>query len=903
MTDAPGAPGIAPRWTSSDKSGLGTALSASSQVWFTLSHGILNECYYPRVDQACTRDLGFIVTDGYRLFAEEKRDTDSVVRTFADGVPAYELTNTHRPGEGAKSRFRIVKQVISDPRRDVVLQRVRLDRLDNSPLRLHALLAPHLVNAGTSNTAWLGDYKGQQMLFAEGGGAALALAASRPWRARSAGYAGTSDGWQDLSRHFKLTWSYDRAVDGNVALVGEVALPEDDTVVFALGFGASPMEAAFRARASLADDFDELAAEYVDIWRRWQAGLRPLDRRVAPEARGNGTTPEARGHDSTPTGQGQITPETGLPGTTIPARGETTLQARGPGTVQEALGAAAAPEPHGQNTPEAHVPAKALPARGETTSEARQAAQPEVPRDTARGPYCRNTYRVSTAVLRTHEAPSFRGGYIASLSIPWGATKGEDDLGGYHLVWPRDLVETAGGLLAAGAHAEALRILDYLRTTQEQDGHWPQNNWLDGSSYWQGVQMDECAFPILLLDLLLREGALRPDRAAAYWPMVRDAAGFLVRNGPATGQDRWEENAGFSTFTLAVEIAALLAAADQADHAGQTAASAFLTDTADAWHAALDDWTFARGTGLAAELGVDGYYVRMAPNTGPGAGADLGRMLQIKNRPEGQGAVAASDVVSADALALVRFGLRAASDPRILATMRAIDHCTRTELPAGPSWHRYTGDGYGEHEDGAPFDGTGIGRLWPLLTGERAHVAVAAGDLAQARALLDTMESCASSGALLPEQVWDSADIPERELYRGHPSGSAMPLVWAHAEHVKLLRSIADGAVFDMPAQTVRRYVQAQNVARVTPWRPGFQPDRLDHGRALRIELPRPSVVLWSKDDWASSAERRTTDTGLGLHAAEIAWDECGDAQAVVFTWRDAETNAWAGSNMLVRVT
>ena len=801
----------------------------------------------------------------------------------------------------------------------MVLQRVRLDRLDSSPLRLHALLAPHLVNAGTSNTAWLGDYKGQQMLFAEGGGAALALAASRPWRARSVGYAGTSDGWQDLSRHFKLTWSYDRAVDGNVALVGEVALPEDDTVVFALGFGASPMEAAFRARASLEDDFDELAAEYVDIWRHWQAGLRPLDRGVAPEARGDdttpeargdettpeargdGTTPEARGNDTTPeargkgmtpAGQGQTTSQVNTPGKMLPAGGETMPEARGPGTVSQT---------HGTFTP---VPTPMPAAHNETTPEARnQTATPQARRDVAHGPRRHNTYRVSTAVMRTHEAPSFRGGYIASLSIPWGATKGEDDLGGYHLVWPRDLVETAGGLLAAGAHAEALRILDYLRTTQEPDGHWPQNNWLDGSSYWQGVQMDECAFPVLLLDLLLREGALAPARSAAYWPMVRAAASFLVRNGPATGQDRWEENAGFSTFTLAVEIAGLLAAADQAVAAGEPAMAAFLTDTADAWHAALDDWTFARGTGLAAELGVAGYYVRMAPNTGPGAGADLGRMLQIKNRPDGQGALAASDVVSADALALVRFGLRAASDPRILSTIRAIDHCTRTELPAGPSWHRYTGDGYGEHEDGAPFDGTGVGRLWPLLTGERAHVAIAAGDMAQARALLDTMESCASSGALLPEQVWDSADIPERELYRGRPSGSAMPLVWAHAEHVKLLRSIADGAVFDMPAHATRRYVQADNIARVTPWRPGFQPDRLDPERALRIELPRPSVVLWSRDDWASSAERRTTDTGLGVHVAEIAWEECNGAKDVVFTWRDAETNAWAGSNVLVRVT
>ena len=168
----------------------------------------------------------------------------------------------------------------------------------------------------------------------------------------------------------------------------------------------------------------------------------------------------------------------------------------------------------------------------------------------------RRLYRVSTAVLCTHEARDFPGGAIASLSIPWGFSKGDEDLGGYHLVWPRDLVETAGGLLAAGALADARRVLAYLRTTQEADGHWPQNMWLDGTPYWSGVQMDETAFPILLVDLARRELALSPGDVARFWPMVRRAAGYLVRNGPVTQQDRWEEDPGYSPFTLAVEIAA-----------------------------------------------------------------------------------------------------------------------------------------------------------------------------------------------------------------------------------------------------------------------------------------------------------------------------------------------------------
>lgn len=787
--DAPGWPGIPARWTSSDKTGVGAALSPLSQVWFTLSHGVLNEIYYPRVDQACTRDFGLMVADGQGFFAEEKRDTYSEVSTLMDGVPAFRLCNTHRPADDTPPRFRIRKRVIADPRRDVVLQEIRFENLSPGPLQLYALLAPHLVNGGANNTAWAGEYKGQHMLFAEGNGVSLALASSRPWLSRSAGFTGVSDGWQDVSRNYRMSWNYDRAVDGNVALTGE--MPADGRTVLALGFGRSPAEAAFRARMSLLDDFDVLADEYAQHWRDWQAGLRPLDRL-------------RDGH---------------------------------------------------------------------------------------------NTYRISTAVMRSHESPSFPGGLIASLSIPWGATKGDDDLGGYHLVWPRDLVETAGGLLAAGAGDEAVRVLNYLRATQEPDGHWPQNTWLDGTPYWQGVQMDECAFPILLVEMALRLGALPAERASDYWPMVRAAAGFVVRNGPVTGQDRWEEDAGYSPFTLAVEISSLLAAAEIADPHDPAMAS-FLRETADAWNDAIEGWTYARGSRLAEEAGVDGFYVRISAPQLPMAEADLDAPVAVKNRPDGEGMLPACEMVATDALALVRFGLRAADDPRIVATVAVIDHVLKTDLPAGPGWHRYNQDGYGEHADGAPFDGTGIGRLWPLLTGERAHYALAAGDHAGAAALLDTLEACASDGFMLPEQVWDSADVLARELYRGRPSGSAMPLVWAHSEHVKLIRSLADGAVFDLPPQPVQRYLADKQRARVQPWRPSFQPASLPAGRVLRVELPMPATVRWTSDGWSNMHDQATGDTGLGVHAAEIPTEALAAGAQMVFTWFFHEGGAWSGSDV-----
>src|SRR5262249_31942819 len=192
--EPPGVPGTPARWTSSAKTGVGTALAASSRIWFTISHGILNEIYFPRIDIACTRDLGFLVTDRNGYFSEEKRDTDSQVDMIEQGIPAFRLVNTARDG-----RYRIEK-----PLRGKI-----------SDYRLYVLIAPHLLNAGAENTGWIGDYKEIPMLFASRQqGISLALASSAPWVARSVGYVGASDGWQLLSRNRELDERYRRAENG-----------------------------------------------------------------------------------------------------------------------------------------------------------------------------------------------------------------------------------------------------------------------------------------------------------------------------------------------------------------------------------------------------------------------------------------------------------------------------------------------------------------------------------------------------------------------------------------------------------------------------------------------------------------------------------------------------------------
>jgi len=258
--------------------------------------------------------------------------------------------------------------------------------------------------------------------------------------------------------------------------------------------------------------------------------------------------------------------------------------------------------------------------------------------------------------------------------------------------------------------------------------------------------------------------------------------------------------------------------------------------------------------------------------------------------------------VSPDALALVRFGLRSADDPRIRDTAKVIDALLKVETPSGPSWHRYNDDGYGEHEDGSPFDGTGIGRVWPLLTGERAHYELAVGRVENAKRLLATMESFANEGGLISEQVWDSTDIPKRELHFGHPSGSAMPLVWAHAEYLKLRRSLDDGRIFDLPPQTVQRYLTDKIVSPRIVWRFNHKIRAMPAGRLLRIETLATTVIRWSADDWKTIQDVTSHDVGLGIHIADLPTKALPGGQHIKFTFYWPDADHWEGTDFAVRV-
>lgn len=330
----------------------------------------------------------------------------------------------------------------------------------------------------------------------------------------------------------------------------------------------------------------------------------------------------------------------------------------------------------------------------------------------------RTMMATSAMVLKVHQDRTYCGAMVASLSVPWG--EANQSRSGYHVVWSRDLVETAGALLAMGAQAEAREALRYLIATQQEDGHWLQNQWLGGAPFWSGVQLDETAFPVLLASLLREHDAL--DGVPAR-DMVRRALRFIAREGPVTAQDRWEEAPGINTFTLAVTIAALVEGSVFLDERARQ----FALLLADNWNARIEEWTYARGTSLAHRLGIAGHSIRTASaDVLAGQGADVSHAENdtVARNPDAAG----KGQVSTDFLQLVRFGLRRADDPCIRNSLTAIDQLLKTDTPSGPVWHRYNGDRYGEHDDGRPFDGMGRGRGWPLLTGERGHYALAAGE-------------------------------------------------------------------------------------------------------------------------------------------------------------------------------
>src|SRR5215217_1370428 len=409
------------------------------------------------------------------------------------------------------------------------------------------------------------------------------------------------------------------------------------------------------------------------------------------------------------------------------------------------------------------------------------------------------TYDVSAMTLAAHEDKTYRGAYIASPTMPWVWGTGlENPSGAYHLVWSRDLYEIATALIEDGDRAGAERALTYLFERQQRpDGSFPQNSTVDGKEHWTNTQLDEVADPIVLAWQLRRNDA-------NTWSHVKNAADYIVANGPSTPQERWENQSGWSPATIAAEIAGLVCAAQIARANGDAASAAHYEATADNWQQKVESWTATTNGPYSPKP----YYLRLTKDAQPNNGTTYSI---------GDGGPSAADqraIVDPSFLELVRLGVKRANDPTILNTIKVVDDQLGVSTPNGTFWHRFNFDGYGETRDGGPWDVTKpdtfqtIGRIWPIFAGERGEYELTAG-MPGARGRLASMALAGNQGHMIPEQVWDENPPSGQPGFpRGEGTLSATPLAWSHAQFVRLAWSIDAGAPVEQPSVVACRYVK-----------------------------------------------------------------------------------------------
>ena len=793
---APGGPGIEPRWTGGAKDGVGTAYSVSSRLWYTLAMGVNTEVYYPTIDTPQIRDLQYMVSDGETFFHDERRNTISKVELLDPGALGFKITNTDPAG-----RYTIEKQIIGDPHLNCLLIHTRFNVAPEWQGRLHlyVICAPHLDIGGWHNNGEVFHAKGQSVLLAYRENVHLALGAGGAGFSKlSCGYVGASDGWTDLAHNLKMDWEYDTALDGNIALTGEIDLGRGTEFTLGLAFGRNRHTAGATLYQSLSIPFQVNVKSFIEQWHRTRRRLAVIE----------------MNHDK----------------------------------ISDA--------------------ASCLFAR-------------------------------SINLLLAHEDKIYPGAMIASLSIPWGEDKSDDELGGYHLVWTRDMVHCAGALMAAGDTTTPLRAMIYLAIAQREDGGFYQNFWINGDPYWTGVQLDEVSFPIILAWRLWKANALGEFDP---YPTVIRACAYLIREGPATPEERWEEEGGYSPSTLASNIAALICAAEMLEARGDPDTGQFVRTYADFLESHIEKWTVTNEGTLLPE--VKRHYIRINPAISQeGAVGDedpeRGELILTNQKPGDRYQYPANQIVDHGFLELVRFGIRKPGDSLIEDSLKVVDAVLKVDTPVGPCWKRYNHDGYGQRADGTSFNVWGVGHAWPLLLLERATYELAAGrniDL-----YLRAAEAFSTGIGLFPEQIWDLPDIPAEHMFFGKATGAAIPLLWAHAEYVTLLRSLVDNKIFDRIDTVAARYCNDNPRLVIEVWKMNRQVQKVPAGALLRIQASSPFVLHWSDDEWKTPRDTSSTPTSLGIEYVDVQIDP-GQKAPLRFTFHWPVENKWQGTDYVVEV-
>ncbi|WP_106476869.1 glucan 1,4-alpha-glucosidase [Phytohalomonas tamaricis] len=783
---APGAPGDAPFWSYSGKTGIGTsyeqyknghfssdaATGAVSKVWFSLANGILTETMFGLIHEAQLRQLQLVI-QGPDFVDVEQKDTESEISYLSvddEGRPnslAYRIINRDKEG-----RYEIEKHIFTDPDSNALMIRV-IFRSDEPDIYPYVYVDPAIDNSGSGDSA----FTEQQALYAQEKGTTLVVKANRALEVPTVGFVGTSDGLSDLRDDGQLDHRYLTTGDtpGNVAMLARLPKRGNTTTLdLVLGFGKDRRAADQAADATLKRGYDQVLADYNGEgdaigWQDYLASLSHL--------------PDMR---TETTDGGKLLNVSAM-----------VLKAQEDKSNTGAL-IASLSNPWGETVP------------AEEGTTGYKAVWP------------RDFYQCAMALLALgdQQTPKVAFEYLKKVQVTEDTPTMQADTSAYiHEQKQGD--ENEEDTTATGA-----------------TGWFLQKTHVDGQIEWVGVQLDQTAMPIMLGYKLWQAGVLSDEQIERWYrDMLKPAAEFLVEGGqvhidwnnwevkpPQTQQERWEEQPGYSPSTTAAVIAGLVAASEIAQQADDNDAAQRFLITAKRYSDRVEATTFTD----SGEFGDGNYYLRISKNDNP----NDGEKLQDNNSRPG---MAEDKILDAGYLELVRYGVRPATDAHITDSLEELDSQTLPEnlqvkytftYPGVegefPGWRRYGNDGYGESETSginypateSPVMNSGLrGRVWPIFTGERGHYALAlakaqlpagqeqlsAEQLEQIKSTyVKAMELFANEGYMLPEQIWDGVGNNERHGYtKGEGTDSATPLAWSHAEYVKLVRSLSDQRVWD----------------------------------------------------------------------------------------------------------
>lgn len=760
---APGAPGKKPVWAFSGKTGIGTSYETYnnhgyndkgesgkiSKVWFSIAQGIVTETMYGLIHEAQLKEMQFIIV-GNGFVDEEKNDTESSITYLYTDKAGRPLSLAYKIiNRDKEGKYEIEKHLFTDPDNQTLFMRVHFRSMEKG-ITPYLFVNPHMNNTGSNDQAIVN----RRSLQAFEGNKCMTVLCNKKFKQVSAGFVGESDGIIELHQYGQLKNAYRSTGDlpGNVAMIAKLKpmTSKGTTCDFVIGFGESMLESKLAAANTLKQGYQKVFNNY--------------------------------------NGEGSFTGWSDYIASLDQLENLSLISTDG-----------------------GHL------------------------------------LYASAMILKAQEDKTNAGAFIASLSNPWGdSSSATEPSTGYKGVWPRDFYQCAMAMLALGDTLSPKVAFEFLQKVQVSNltpgnkgtgGWFMQKTHVDGEKEWISIQLDQTAMPIMLGWKLWEEGLLNNDESI-YWynRLLKPAAQFLVSGGavdldwnkititpPATQQERWEEQSGFSPSTIAAIITGLVCASDFAELANDPESNKAFLLAADQYESNIEKTLFTNKGSFQSGVGNGKYFIRITANDNPNDRALLGDN-------NGKPGLDETLIMDAGFLELTRYGVRKANANSILESLPELDDSTRednlrvkysfkygNDPVAYPGWRRYGNDGYGEDLiKGLGYGQNPVaqrGRVWPLLTGERAHYEMA---LAMQHGSLNindlrntyvkAMEYFANEGLMLPEQVWDGIGATPVGYIKGEGTNSATPLAWSHAEYIKLLQSLFNQQVWDKFPNVSSRY-------------------------------------------------------------------------------------------------